>query len=122
MTEKELDSRLREIHISGIRYGKMLTESLQMVIAVMRGGYTPKKPLKVIVFIRNENYRRDAEERIERYKKLIKEELPTLADEILKSVVFEIKAPRKPARKPLTIFAIDDYVDFFKERETKDDV
>lgn len=122
MTEKELDSRLREIHISGIRYGKMLTESLQMVIAVMRGGYTPKKPLKVIVFIRNENYRRDAEERIERYKKLIKEDLPTLADEILKSVVFEIKAPRKPTRKPLTIFAIDDYVDFFKERETKDDV
>lgn len=115
MTEKELDSRLREIHISGIRYGKMLTESLQMVIAVMRGGYTPKKPLKVIVLARNENYRRDAEERIERYKKTIKENVPTMADEILKSVVFEIKTPRKSTRKPLTIFPIDDYVDFFRE-------
>lgn len=116
MTEKELDSRLRELHISGIRYGKMLAESLQIVIAVMRGGYTPKKPLKVIQFIRNENYRRDAEERIERYKKQIKENVPTTADEILKSVVFEIKAPRKPIRKPLTMFAIDDYTDVFKER------
>ena len=115
MTEKELDSRLREIHISGIRYGKMLSESLQIVIAVMRGGYTPKKPLKVIVLARNEIYRRDAEERIERYKKTIKENVPTLADEILKSVVFEIETPRKPIRKPLTIFAIDDYVDFFRE-------
>ncbi len=119
MTEKELDSRLREIHISGIRYGKMLTESLQIVIAVMRGGYTPKKPLKVIVLIRNELFRRDAEERIERYKKLIKENVPTMADETLKSVVFEIKAPRKPTRKPLTMFAIDDYVDVFREDEPK---
>ena len=93
----------------------MLTESLQIVIAVMRGGYTPKKPLKVIVFIRNELYRRDAEERIERYKKLIKENVPTMADKILKSVVFEIEVPRKPTRKPLTIFSIDDYVDFFRE-------
>lgn len=116
MTEKELDSRLREIHISGVRYGKMLAESLQIVIAVMRGGYTPKKPLKVIQFIRNENYRRDAEERIERYKKTIKENVPNMADEILKSVVFEIKTPRKPTRKQLTIFSIDDYVDIFKER------
>ena len=119
MTEKELDSRLREIHISGIRYGKMLTESLQIVIAVMRGGYTPKKPLKVIVFIRNELFRRDAEERIERYKKLIKKNVPTMADKTLKSVVFEIKAPRKPTRKPLTMFAIDDYVDVFREDEPK---
>ena len=116
MTEKELHSRLMEIRISGIRHGKMLAESLQIVIAVMRGGHTPKKPLKVIQFIRNENYRKDAEARIERYKQLIKENVPTSADEILKSVVFEIKTPRKPARKPLTMFAIDDYVDFFKER------
>ena len=68
-----------------------------------------------IHFIRNENYRRDAEERIERYKKTIKENVPTTADEILKSVVFEIKAPRGLTRKPLTMFAIDDYVNFFRE-------
>lgn len=115
MTEEELDSKLREIHISGIRYGKMLTESLQIVIAVMRCGYTPKKPLKVIVLIRNELFRKDAEKRIERYKEFIKKGVPTFADEILKSVVFEIEAPRKPTRKPLTMFAIDDYVDVFRE-------
>lgn len=117
MTEEEIDKRLREIHISGIRYGKTLTEAVQIAIRIIRGGYTPKKPLKIIEIIRYEHNREQAEHRIDRLKESIKEIMPDCADYILERIKFEIKPMPKFKPKPLEWVMIEDYVDFFKESE-----
>lgn len=117
MTEEEIDKRLREIHISGIRYGKTLTEVVQIAIRIIRGGYTPKKPLKIIEIIRYEHNREQAEHRIDRLKESIKEIMPDCADYILERIKFEIKPMPKVKPKPLEWVMIEDYVDFFKESE-----
>lgn len=119
MTEEELDKRLREIHISGIRYGKTLTEALQIALRVIRGGYTPKKPLEIIEIIRYENDREKAEYRVSRLKESIKEIMPNFADYILERVRFEIKPMPKVKPKPLEWVMIEDYVDWFGESEDK---
>ena len=121
MTEEELDKRLREIHISGIRYGKTLTEALQIALRVIRGGYTPKKPLKIIEIIRYEYKREEAEQRIERLKESIKEYMPDCADYILERIKFEIKPLTKTKPKPLEWVMVEDYVDTFWESEAKPD-
>lgn len=117
MTEEELDKRLREIHISGFRYGKTLTEALQIAIRIIRGGYTPEKPLKIIEIIRYDCYREKAEYRIIRLKESIKEIMPDCADYILERIKFEIKPMPEFKPKPLEWIMIEDYVDFFKESE-----
>jgi hypothetical protein len=117
MTEEELDKRLREIHISGIRYGKTLIEATQIAIRIIRGGYTPKKPLKIIEIIRYDCDREKAEYRISRLKESIKEIMPNCADYILERIKFEIKPMPKVKPKPLEWIMIEDYVDFFKESE-----
>lgn len=121
MTEEELDKRLREIHISGIRYGKTLTEALQIALRVIRGGYTPKKPLKVIEIIRYEYKREEAEQHIERLKESIKENMPNVADYILERIKFEIKPIPKVKPKPLEWVMIEDYVDWFRESEEQNE-
>lgn len=113
MTEEELDERLREIHISGIRYGKTLTEAAQIAIRIIRGGYTPKKPLKIIEIIRYECDREKAECRINRLKKSIKEIMPECSDYILERIEFEIKTFEKVKPEPLQWIMIEDYVDIF---------
>lgn len=120
MTEEELDKRLREIHISGIRYGKTLTEALQIVLRVIRGGYTPKKPLKIIEIIRYEYKREEAEYHISRLKESIKKMMPDSADYILERIEFEIKPIPKVKPKPLEWVMIEDYVDCFWESEDKE--
>ena len=120
MTEEELDKRLRELHKSGIRYGKTLTEALQIALRIIRGGYTPKKPLKIIEIIRYDCYREKAEYRISRLKESIKEIMPDCADYILERTKFEIKPMPKVKPKPLEWVMIEDYVDFFKESEDKE--
>lgn len=117
MTDEELDERLREIHISGIRYGKTLAEAAQIVIRIIKGGYTPKKPFKIIEIIRYECDRDKAECRINRLKKSIKELMPEYADYILERVEFEIKPMPKVKPKPLEWIMIEDYFDIFKEKE-----
>lgn len=107
--------QLKELHNSGIRYGKTLAEALQIVLKVMRGGYTEKRPLKVRIVVRNESCRKDGEYLISRYKKLIKEVLPGTADYTLDRVKFEVWT--FPKQKPMEMFVIEDYVDFFKESE-----
>ena len=121
MTDEELDKRLREIHISGIRYGKTLTEVVQIAIRIIHGGYTPKKPLKIIEIIRYGCDREKAETRISRLKESIKEIMPDCADYILERVEFEIKTFPKVKPKPLEWVMIEDYVDIFKESEDKND-
>lgn len=117
MTQEELDKRLREIHISGIRYGKTLTEALQIAIRIIGGGYTPKKPLKIIEIIRYECDREKAEYRISRLKESIKENMPNVADYILERIEFEIKPMPKFKPKPLEWIMIEDYADIFRESE-----
>lgn len=117
MTEEELDERLRELHISGIRYGKTLVEAAQIAIRIIGGGYTPKKPLKIIEIIRYDCDRDKAECRINRLKKSIKEIMPSGADYILERVEFEIKPMPKVKPKPLEWVMIEDYVDIFKDKE-----
>lgn len=121
MTGEELDKRLREIHISGIRYGKTLAEALQIAIRVIKGGYTPKKPLKIIEIIRYECDRDKAECRISRLKEAIKEATPNVADYILERIEFEIKPIPKVKPKPLEWIMIEDYVDIFRESEERPD-
>ena len=121
MTEEELDKRLREIHISGMRYGKTLTEALQIVLRIIRGGYTPKKPLKIIEIIRYEYKREEAEQRIQRLKESIMEILPDYSGYILERIKFEIKPMPKVKPKPLEWVMIEDYVDWFGESEVKND-
>jgi hypothetical protein len=106
---------LREIHISGIRYGKTLTEAGQIAIRIIRGGYTPKKPLKIIEIIRYDFDRKKAESRISRLKESIKEMMPDCADYILARIKFEIKPIPKVKPKPLEWVMIEDYMDVFKE-------
>ena len=120
MTEEELDKRLREIHISGIRYGKTLTEALQIVLRIIRGGYTPKKPLKIIEIIRYEYKREEAEQRIQRLKESIMEILPDYSGYILERIKFEIKPMPKVKPKPLEWVMIEDYVDWFRESEDEE--
>lgn len=117
MTEEELDKRLREIHISGIRYGKTLIEATQIAIRIIHGGYTPKKPLKIIEIIRYDCDREKAEYRISRIKESIKEIMPDCADYILERIEFEIKPIPKVKPKPLEWIMVEDYVDIFKESE-----
>ena len=117
MTEEELDNRLREIHVSGIRYGKTLTEAMQIVLRIIKGGYTPKKPLKIIEIIRYDCDREKAEYRISRLKDLIKEIMPEHADYVLERIKFEIKPIPKVKPKPLEWIMIEDYVDVFRESE-----
>lgn len=120
MTEEELDKRLREIHISGIRYGKTLTEAAQIAIRIIKGGYTPKKPLKIIEIIRYDCDREKAEYRISRLKESIKEIMPECADYIFERIKFEIKPFPKVKPKPLEWVMIEDYVDVFRESEDKE--
>jgi hypothetical protein len=120
MTEEELDERLREINRSNIRYGKTLTEAMQISIRIIHGGYTPKKPLKIIEIIRYGCDWEKAESRISRLKESIKEILPDCADYILERVEFEIKTFPKVKPKPLEWVMIEDYVDIFKESEDKE--
>lgn len=121
MTEEELDKRLREVHISGIRYGKTLTEAVQIAIRIIRGGYTPKKPLKIIEIIHYDRDREKAESRISRLKESIKEILPDCADYIFERITFEIKPMSKVKPKPLEWIMIEDYVDMFKDDEVDHD-
>ena len=120
MTEEELDKRLREIHISGIRYGKTLTEALQIALRVIRGEYTPKKPLKIIEIIRHEHDREKAEYRVSRLKESIMEIMPNSTGYILERIKFEIKPMPKVKPKPLEWVMIEDYVDWFGESEDKE--
>lgn len=121
MTDEELDKQLRKFQISSFRYGKTVTEVTQIAIRVTTGNYTPKKPLKIIEIYRNELYRKQAKNHVERLKELIKEIYSDdYADYILERIKFEIKPIPKVKPKPLEWVMIEDYVDIFKESEDKE--
>lgn len=106
MDYDEIDQKLDELYMSGFRYGKTLAEVQQIIVAVIQGGYTPKKPLKILIAVRNESYRKNGESRISQYKELMRKLSPTA----LECCTFEIKTPSKRKERPLTFFSIDDYL------------
>ena len=116
MTEEELDKKLREFQISNFRYGKTVTECIQIAIRITTGNHTPKKPLKIVEIIRNESCRKRAENHVTHLKESIKEIYSDdYADYILERIKFEIKPIPKVKPKPLEWVMIEDYVDIFKK-------
>lgn len=97
-----------------MRSGKTFLNAQLIVDAALLLNCTPDNPYKVILFVRNEEYRVDAEKRIEQYKDSITKINPSM----LEAITFEIYIPKQQSGMRADL-KIDDWLEWLPQTEGK---